>query len=57
MESQGSDTPAKPAKDDDLLARLRDLCERILARRGGKLIDIDIVNMVRQERDDEILDL
>jgi hypothetical protein len=39
---------------DDLIAALRALRERIRARRGGKLITRDIVDQVRQERDEEL---
>ena len=47
----------KPAKGEDLIADLRALREKIKARRGGKLIDLDIVEQVREERDYELTGL
>jgi hypothetical protein len=41
-------------KDDSLFDDMRELRDRILARRGGKPLDIDILEMVRSERDDEL---
>jgi hypothetical protein len=43
--------------DDSLFDDMRDLHERILARRGGKPLDIDILEMVRSERDDELTNM
>lgn len=45
-------SPKKP--DPTLIDDLRELRERILAERGGKPIDIDILEMIRSERDDEL---
>jgi uncharacterized protein (DUF1778 family) len=48
----------EPNSQDTLMDDLRNLHDRILARREGKLIDIDsIVEQVRSERDDELLSL
>lgn len=41
-------------QDDTLITDLRELRERILAERGGKPIEIDILELVRSERDDEL---
>jgi hypothetical protein len=46
-----------PPLDDTLLMELRALRERILARRGGRPIELDIVEQVRAERDEELLRL
>jgi hypothetical protein len=48
--------PGKPS-DDTLIADLRALREKILARRGGRPIDIDILEQVRAERDYELTGL
>ena len=48
----------QPNSQDTLINDLRALHDRILARREGKLIDIDnIVEQVRSERDDELLSM
>jgi uncharacterized protein (DUF1778 family) len=44
-------------KDDALLSDLRALREEILAQRGGKPIEIDILELVRDERDSELTGL
>lgn len=41
----------------DIGADLRALREGILARRGGREIELDILDQVRAERDDELLGL
>lgn len=46
--------PAAQIVDTRLVAQMRGLRERIKARRGGKLIDADIVEQVRDERDEEL---
>ena len=43
--------------DDTLLEEMRQLREQILARRGGKPIQIDILEQLRSERDDELTDM
>ena len=49
------DVLLSPKKHDPtLLDDMRELRERILAERGGKPIDIDILEMIRSERDDEL---
>jgi uncharacterized protein (DUF1778 family) len=47
--------PTKQTKDEDLIADLRALRERILTRRDGKLISPDIVEQVREERERGLL--
>ena len=44
-------------EDNDLLADLDELHAKILAGRGGKPIDVDIIELVRQETDDELTGL
>jgi hypothetical protein len=51
--TNGSSTPPTK-KDDTLLDEMRELRERILARRGGKPIEIDALEQLRSERDDEL---
>lgn len=58
LEREKIEIPIKPAAGEDLIAGLRALHEKIKARRGGKLIDVDrILDQVREERDHEILGL
>lgn len=40
--------------DPTLFEDMRELRERILARRGGKPIEIDVLEQLRAERDDEL---
>lgn len=48
----------QPTISTQLVSELQDLQQRILARRGGKLLDLDnILAEAREERDDEILGL
>jgi uncharacterized protein (DUF1778 family) len=49
--------PIKQTKDEDLIANLRALREKILVSRGGKLISLDIVEQVREERDHGLLSM
>lgn len=42
--------------DAQLITQMRALREKILARRGGKLITEDILEQVRAERDEELLE-
>jgi predicted TIM-barrel enzyme len=49
---ESSNEPKKP--DTSILDEIQELRERILARRGGKPIEIDILELVRSERDDEL---
>ena len=49
--------PVKPTSDEDWLAGLDELYEKILARRGGKPIEVDILEQVREERDYELTGL
>ena len=57
LERERIETPIELAKGEDLIADLRALREKIKARRGGKLIDLDIVEQVREERDYELTGL
>lgn len=43
--------------EDHLLVDLRALRHRILTRRGGKLVDLDLISQVRDERDEELTGL
>jgi hypothetical protein len=57
-EREQIEIPVTPKKQDDtLISDMRELRERILARRDGKPIDIDILELVRSERDDELTGL
>lgn len=57
LERETVEIPIKQTKDEDLIANLRALREKILASRGGKLISLDIVEQVREERDRELLSM
>ena len=57
LEREMVEIPIKQTKDEDLIANLRALREKILASRGGKLISLDIVEQVREERDRELLSM
>jgi hypothetical protein len=49
--------PVRPTArlvDRQLLAQMRGLRERIKARRGDKLITTDVLERVREERDDDL---
>jgi len=46
-----------PKPDDTLILDLRTLREKILARRNGKMIELDILEQVRDERDYELTGL
>jgi hypothetical protein len=50
-------TSEHPKKDDSLLDDMRELHDRILARRGGKPIEIDVLEQLRSERDDELTNM
>ena len=54
LERETIEIGVKPDRDENLIAALRVLREKIRARRGGELITRDMVEQVRQERDDEI---
>jgi hypothetical protein len=55
LEAEEIEIPVRPKKQDDtLIDDMRKLREEILARRGGKPIEIDILELVRSERDDEL---
>lgn len=56
LEKEKIEIPVRPEeKDENLIADLRALRERILAERGGKLIDVDqIIETMREERDGEL---
>lgn len=55
LEREQIEISIKPITDDNLIAELRALREKIKARRGGRLIQLDIVEQVRKERDYELL--
>lgn len=58
LEAEQITVPVKPPKEADLIADLRALREKILARRGGQPIEIDtILEQVRAERDYELIGL
>ena len=53
LERETVEIRIKPVQDEELIADLRALRAKILARRHGKPISLDIVEHVRQERDHE----
>lgn len=57
LEREQIEIPIKPPKDDNLITNLRVLREKILARRSGKPIDMDILEQVREKREHKLLDL
>ena len=57
LEAEQITIPVKPTLHEDWLAGLDELHEKILARRGGRPLEIDILEQVRAERDDELTDL
>ena len=58
LEQEQIEIPVTPGKPDDtLLADLSALQKKILARRGGRPIETDILEQVRGERDYELTDL
>ena len=57
LEQERVEIPVKPTEGEDIIAQLRALREKIKARRGGKLITLDIVEQVREERDHELLSM
>lgn len=57
LEREKVEIAIKPTKGEDLIADLRALREKIKVRRGGKLIDVNIVRKVREERDHELTGL
>jgi uncharacterized protein (DUF1778 family) len=57
LERETVEIPIKQTKGEDLIANLRALREKILASRGGKLISLDIVEQVREERDRELFSM
>jgi uncharacterized protein (DUF1778 family) len=57
LERETIEIAITPPREDKLIADLRALRERIRDRRGGALIPLDIVEQVRQERDDELIGL
>jgi hypothetical protein len=46
--------PSAQTGEDDLFEEMRDLRERIKARRGGELIIDDVLEQVRAEREEEL---
>ena len=57
LEQEQIEIPVKPriqTVDDQLIAQMQALREKIKARGSGKLIDNDIVEQVRTERDAEL---
>jgi hypothetical protein len=58
LEREQAEVPIQSHNGANLIADLRRLRERILARRGGALIDVsEAVQRVREERDDELAGL
>ncbi len=57
LEEEQITIPVKPTPDEDWLAGLDELQEKILARRGGRPLEIDILEQVREERDYELTGL
>jgi len=55
LEGVNNKAAATPVTQKDaLMDEIHELRERILARRGGKPIEIDVLELVRSERDDEL---
>lgn len=57
LEKEKIEIPVKPEKDEDLIADLQALREKILERRGGRPITRDVLDELREERDRELSDL
>ena len=57
LEREQIEIAIKLTKNEDLIAGLRTLREKILTRRSGKPIDVDIVAQLREERDYELTGL
>jgi uncharacterized protein (DUF1778 family) len=57
LEREQIEITIKPPPREDLVAKLDALHERILARRGGRPIELDIIHQVREERDYELTGL
>ncbi len=55
VEAEKIEARDQPSPGKDVIEELRDLRERIKARRGGKLITVDILEQVRAEREHELL--
>ncbi len=55
LEAEKVEVRDRPSPGKDVIEELRDLRERIKARRGGKLITVDILEQVREEREHELL--
>jgi hypothetical protein len=55
LEEENVENRVNSAKQEEtLIDDLRALHEKILAQRGGKPVEIDILELVRSERDDEL---
>jgi len=57
LERETIEIPVSPEKDENLIADLRALRERILERRGGRRITRDVLDELRDERDYELSSL
>lgn len=55
LEKKEVTIPIENTKDSDLIADLHALRQKIKTRRGGKLISLDVVRQVREEREHELL--
>lgn len=56
LESEQIEIPVvKRRQDNHLLGDLRALRDDVLISRGGRPIELDVVTLVREERDDELL--
>jgi hypothetical protein len=54
LEKERIEIPVKPEQNEDLLADLRALREKVLIRREGRPITRDVLNELREERDHEL---
>lgn len=54
LEGEKVEIAVRPGPNGDVIRELRVLREKIKARRGGRLITLDILEQVRSERDDEL---
>lgn len=58
LERENIEIPVKPDKNDQWIADLRRLREKILSRRKGQLIDVaEAIDKMREERDYELTGL
>jgi uncharacterized protein (DUF1778 family) len=57
LEREQIEISTKQIPDEDLLAKIDALHEKVLERRGGNFIKVDIIKQIREERDYELTGL